>query len=287
MKKQGKRKLDQYKEYLKKRQKEKNNDENNISNLENQDNIKEKKKKTKKTKNNKKNNEKYIENNDLILAASKESCGLIEKIMTKEEKVQNDIITTSDNYEEKKSQNEDLINDDNKDKEKVNKLNENSDEKDEEKNNNNKNTSQSKEIKANENNIIDNKDNNNSNIDNNDNKDNNNSNIDNNDNKEEKNNNKDNFLLSCLYDLFEGYEEIIIKPINSSQYEINACLKVDDEKHIKFEIIYDKERDYFDYYPKNTNFIFENEDEPFNYDLEIPKEDFTLLIRNFKKFKIK
>ena len=37
----------------------------------------------------------------------------------------------------------------------------------------------------------------------------------------------------------------------------------------------------------NKNFRFQNEDEPFNYDLDIPKEDFSLLINNFKKFKFK
>ena len=88
-------------------------------------------------------------------------------------------------------------------------------------------------------------------------------------------------LLSSLYDLFEGYDEIIIKPNNENQYVIKGCLKIDEDKEIKFEINYDKERDFFDYYPNNTNFIFENEDEPFNWDLDIPKEDFTLLIKNF------
>ena len=48
-----------------------------------------------------------------------------------------------------------------------------------------------------------------------------------------------------------------------------------------------KEIQYFDYYSNNKNFRFENEDEPFNYDLDIPKEDFVLLINNFKKFKFK
>ena len=71
------------------------------------------------------------------------------------------------------------------------------------------------------------------------------------------------------------------------QYIITACIKLENHKKIQFEIIYDKERDYFDYYPNNTNFNFENEDEPFNWDLDIPKEDFTLLIKNFKKYKNK
>ena len=107
------------------------------------------------------------------------------------------------------------------------------------------------------------------------------------DNNENKKINKDNFLLSSIYDLFEGYDEIIIKPISKNQYIINASIKLEENSEIKFEIIYDNERDYFDYYSNNKNFRFENEDEPFNYDLDIPKEDFTLLIKNFKKFKFK
>ena len=106
-------------------------------------------------------------------------------------------------------------------------------------------------------------------------------------NNENKKINKDNFLLSSIYDLFEGYDEIIIKPISKNQYIINASIKLEENSEIKFEIIYDNERDYFDYYSNNKNFRFENEDEPFNYDLDIPKEDFTLLIKNFKKFKFK
>ena len=104
-------------------------------------------------------------------------------------------------------------------------------------------------------------------------------------NNENKKINKDNFLLSSIYDLFEGYDEIIIKPISKNQYIINASIKLEENSEIKFEIIYDNERDYFDYYSNNKNFRFENEDEPFNYDLDIPKEDFPLLIKNFKKFK--
>ena len=97
----------------------------------------------------------------------------------------------------------------------------------------------------------------------------------------------DNFLINNIYELFEGYDEIIIKPNSNNQYIINASIKLEDNAEIKFEIIYDHERDYFDYYSNNKNFRFENEDEPFNYDLDIPKEDFPLLIKNFKKFKFK
>ena len=104
---------------------------------------------------------------------------------------------------------------------------------------------------------------------------------------ENKKINKDNFLLSSIYDLFEGYDEIIIKPISKNQYIINASIKLEENSEIKFEIIYDNERDYFDYYSNNKNFRFDNEDEPFNYDLDIPKEDFVQLIKNFKKFKFK
>ena len=105
-----------------------------------------------------------------------------------------------------------------------------------------------------------------------------------NDNKEE---NIDKIFLSSLYDLFEEYDEIIIQKDKELQYKINACIKIDDDQEIKFEIIFDKERDYFDYYPNNKNFEFKDEDEPFNHDLDIPKTDFCLLIRNFKKFKNK
>ncbi len=104
-------------------------------------------------------------------------------------------------------------------------------------------------------------------------------------NNENKKINKDNFLLSSIYDLFEGYDEIIIKPNENNQYIIEATINLDENSQIKFRIIYDKERDYFDYYSLNKNFRFENDDEPFNYDLDIPKEDFPLLIKNFKKFK--
>ena len=114
-----------------------------------------------------------------------------------------------------------------------------------------------------------------------------------NENKEDENesenedNNIDDIFLSTLYDLFNEYDEIIIKRDKNKQYIINANIKIEDEKEIRFEIVYDNERPYFDYYPDNKNFVFEKEDEPFNYDLDIPKEDFCLLIRNFKKFKKK
>ena len=116
---------------------------------------------------------------------------------------------------------------------------------------------------------------------------NNNDNDNDNDNDNNKKKKIDKFFLSSLYDLFEEYDEIIIKRDKNQQYIINACIKIDEEKEIRFEIIYDNQREYFDYYPNNKNFDFENEDEPFNYDLDIPKEDFCLLIRNFKKFKKK
>ena len=114
-------------------------------------------------------------------------------------------------------------------------------------------------------------------------------NNDNNNNKEEEDNkNKlDKIFLSSLYDLFEEYDEIIIQKDKEKQYKISACIKIDEDKEIKFVIIYDQERDYFDYYSTNKNFEFKDEDEPFNYDLDIPKTDFCRLIRNFKKFKNK
>ena len=97
----------------------------------------------------------------------------------------------------------------------------------------------------------------------------------------------DDIFLSTLYILFEEYDEIKIKRDNNKQYIMEALIKIENDKEIRFEIVYDNERDYFDYYPNNKNFDFKDEDEPFNYDLDIPKEDFCLLIRNFKKFKIK
>ena len=100
-------------------------------------------------------------------------------------------------------------------------------------------------------------------------------------------NTNNNLLINDIYNLFEGYDEIIIKPISDNQYNIIATIKLEDNAEIKFQIIYDQERDYFDYYSNNKNFRFQNEDEPFNYDLDIPKEDFSLLINNFKKFKFK
>ena len=116
---------------------------------------------------------------------------------------------------------------------------------------------------------------------NNENKINNNMEVDNIDNT------NNNLLINDIYNLFEGYDEIIIKPISDNQYNIIATIKLEDNAEIKFQIIYDQERDYFDYYSNNKNFRFQNEDEPFNYDLDIPKEDFSLLINNFKKFKFK
>ena len=116
---------------------------------------------------------------------------------------------------------------------------------------------------------------------NNENKINNNMEVDNIDNT------NNNLLINDIYNLFEGYDEIIIKPISDNQYNIIATIKLEDNAEIKFQIIFDQERDYFDYYSNNKNFRFQNEDEPFNYDLDIPKEDFSLLINNFKKFKFK
>ena len=114
----------------------------------------------------------------------------------------------------------------------------------------------------------------------------NNENInDNNININTNNANPNNLLLISIYELFEGHDEIIIKPNENNQYIIEATINLGDNSQIKFKIIYDKERDYFDYYSNNINFRFENDDEPFNYDLDIPKEDFPLLIKNFKKFK--
>lgn len=295
MNKKGKqkRKLNQYKEYIVKKIGD-DNKENTCNNQENEykENIKDNKKKGKKHKNNKYKN---VEN-DSILVTSKESCNLIRKIMTEgEKKKEND-----DNINTIDDDNSNDINDNITDRYDKNEL--------KKKNNKNKKKEFEKKNNKDNNNEDNNEDNNNR--DNNDNENNyeeknkkisdknnekneyddstNKSNEEvNNNNVSKKSNNVDNFLLSSLYDLFEGYDEIIIKPNNNNQYIIKSCLKIDEDKEIKFEIIYDKERDFFDYYPNNTNFFFENEDEPFNWDLDIPKEDFTLLIKNFKKYKNK
>ncbi len=196
MKKNGKRKLDDYKKNLNKRQAYEYVNTNNDY---------------KYPKNKKKLlNDKLLKQNpnNSIITTSKESCGLIEKIMTQNENINNENI--------------------------------------------------------NDNNIIIN---------------------DNNININTNNTNPNNLLLTSIYELFEGYDEIIIKPNENNQYIIEATINLGDNSQIKFKIIYDKERDYFDYYSNNINFRFENDDEPFNYDLDIPKEDFPLLIKNFKKFK--
>ena len=195
MKKNGKRKLDDYKKNLNKRQ------AYEYVNTNNDYKYPKNKKKLLKDKLLKQNP------NNSIITTSKESCGLIEKIMTQNENINNENI--------------------------------------------------------NDNNIINN----------------NNININTN------NANPNNLLLISIYELFEGYDEIIIKPNENNQYIIEATINLGDNSQIKFKIIYDKERDYFDYYSNNINFRFENDDEPFNYDLDIPKEDFPLLIKNFKKFK--
>jgi len=308
MKRHGKqkRKLNEYKRYYKKKIEDDNKenssdnkeDENNEN--ENKENIKEKKKKGKKNKNKKKDIK-----NDSILVTSKESCNLIKKIMTEGEgeggkiEVNNDNLNNSgvDNYKnnERNEINDNISNNEekkdepkkknNKNKKKESEKNNNGDNDEDEKNDNKNNSKEkNKKIKDNKND----KDNNNEDDDATH-KNNEESNNGNNSNVSDKSKSKniDNFLLSSLYDLFEGYDEIIIKPNNENQYVIKGCLKIDEDKEIKFEINYDKERDFFDYYPNNTNFIFENEDEPFNWDLDIPKEDFTLLIKNFKKYKNK
>ena len=196
MKKNGKRNLQDYKKQLNKRQA--------YEYVNTRKGLKSPKNKKKLL------NDKLLKQNqnESLIVASKESCGLIEKIMTQKE------------------------------------------------NENNEN--------VNGNNIIN--ENNNININ--------------------TNPNPNNLLLSSIYELFDGYDEIIIKPNDNNQYIIEATINLEDNSQIKFKIIYDKERDYFDYYSNNKNFRFENDDEPFNYDLDIPKEDFPLLIKNFKKFKL-
>ena len=308
--KQGKhkRKLDEYKRYYKKKivddNKENSSDNQENENNENMEKIKEKKKKGKKNKNNK--NKKKDIKNDSILFTSKESCNFIKQIMTEgegekiEDNNDNNNNSGDDNYNNNNEinyinnniNNEDEKKNEQKKKKNKNKKKESEKNKDEykdEKNNDNKNNfeEKNKKIKDDKDNNYDDdvthKNNEEANNSNNNNSNNNNSNVS----EKSKSKNIDNFLLSSLYDLFEGYDEIVIKPNNENQYVIKGCLKIDEDKEIKFEINYDKERDFFDYYPNNTNFNFENEDEPFNWDLDIPKEDFTLLIKNFKKYKNK
>ena len=251
MKKNGKKKLNEYKKYVKKKKNKENeelneseDDKENNNENENEENNKKKNKRLKKNINNKKK-EKKIDHNNSITRISQESIGLFYKYIPnaknnnkKEENIEkkNENIQKNNNGEKVQDQNQEIII--NESNNEIKSINENKEEEEKEENN-------------------------------------------------KKKNNGDEFLLSCLYDLFEGYDEIIIKPETNKQYVINASIKINDDKKIKFEIVYDKERDYFDYYPDNNNFVFEGEDEPFNYDLDIPKEDFCLLIKNFKKFKIK
>ena len=297
MKKQGKqkRKLNQYKKYIEKKYEDDNYSNQENENNENYENIKEKKKKGKKNKNNKNKDIK----NDSILVTSKESCYLIKKIMTEGEKPEdnNENINNfaDDNCNNKDNDNinyniNDEIYDKKEQKKKNNKKkknngdNDNDNKDDENEDEDNKKIKEKKDKKdKNDDDDGDITNKNNEEANNTNDKDNSNDN----DGEKNKNKNIDNFLLSSIYDLFEGYDEIIIKPNNNNQYVINGCLKIDEDKEIKFEINYDKERDFFDYYPNNTNFVFENEDEPFNWDLDIPKEDFSLLIKNFKKYKNK
>ena len=252
MKKNGKRKLNEYKKYVKKKKNKENeelneseDDKENNNENENEENNKKKRKRSKKNNNNKKK-EKKIDQNNSIIRISQESVGLFYKYIpnaknnNKKETIiekKDENSQKNDNEEKAQDKNQEIII--NESNNETNSINENKEE-EEEKEENNK-----------------------------------------------KKNNVDEFLLSCLYDLFEGYDEILIKPETNKQYVINASIKIDVDRKIKFEIVYDKERDYFDYYPDNNNFVFEGEDEPFNYDLDIPKEDFSLLIKNFKKFKIK
>ena len=215
MKKHGKRKVKDVRKNEEKRHEKKKEIYKYVNNKRrNDENSEDNEQEYRYPKNKKVLNDKLLKQNqhDSIIAASKESCGLIEKIMTQNE-------------------------------------------------------NESKEI--NNNNIINEKDtyNNNSN---------NNINVD-----------QNNLLLCSIYELFDGYDEIIIKPTTDNQYIINATINLENNAEIKFQIIYDKERDYFDYYPNNKNFEFKDEDEPFNYDLDIPKTDFCILIRNFKKYKKK
>ena len=272
MKRNGKRKLNEYKKYINKKKIKKNkeykedeennneSEDNKENNNENENNIQNDKKHQKKDKNkSKKISKKKIEENNSLIQISKESVGLFYKYMPEVNKIPKKGKNNNDNEKIENNEN------DKKEQEVIVNSNSNNNSKTISNNNNNSNTNNANTNQTNS--INENKE------------------------EDENNNNKknsgDEFLLSCLYDLFEGYDEILIKSGENKQYIINASIKVDEDKIIKFEIIYDKERDYFDYYPHNINFEFENDDEPFNYDLDIPKEDFCLLIKNFKKFKTK
>jgi len=229
-KRKGKRKLNEYKAYLKNQlpdKKEKNSIEKEKE--ENDDKYPNKNKKNNINNYNTINNKNLVKKgqNDSINLASKESCELIENLINKNNLNYDNIQNEDDDDEPQKTFKKSKINDDN-----------------------DKNDSLKNENIGNITNKI-----------------------------------EDNFL-SVLYDLFDGYDEIIIKADKNKKYIINACIKIKKNKEIRFTIIYDKEREYFDYFNNNNNFKFEDEDEPFNEDLDIPKEDFCLLIRNFKKFKI-
>ena len=66
-------------------------------------------------------------------------------------------------------------------------------------------------------------------------------------NKDINNDNKPNsLLLSSIYDLFDGYDEIIIKPNQDNQYIIEASINLEENAQIKFKIIYDNESKKFD-----------------------------------------
>ena len=254
MKKNGKRKSAKYKKELKQMNL---NDKKKEVEYENEENNKEKSNNNKQpkyprkpyNKKNKYKKKKKKSENDSIIKASKESSHYIEEIL---------------DFDKNNNQN-----------------NKNDDEKEENKENED-------DIKVNNNTIEEKKEDNEEEEENNNN-DNNNTDTNNTGNKihEDKNKQLDDIFLSSLYDLFDEYDDILIKRDKNKQYIINACITIEEDKEIRFEIVFDKEREYFDYYPNNKNFDFKGEDDPFNYDLDIPKTDFCLLVRNFKKYKNK
>ena len=264
MKKYGKRKSAKYKKELKQM---KLNDKKKEVEYENEENNKEKSNKNKQpkyprkpyNKKNKNKKKKKKSENDSIIKASKESSHYIEEILDFD-KNNNQNNKENDKTEENKKNEDDI---------KVN----------------NNTIEEKKEYNEEEEEEVENNNNDNTDINN----DNNNTDNNNTGNKidEDKNKKLDDIFLSSLYDLFDEYDEILIKRDENKQYIINAYIKIEEDKEIRFEIIFDKEREYFDYYPNNKNFDFKGEDDPFNYDLDIPKTDFCLLVRNFKKYKNK
>lgn len=102
----------------------------------------------------------------------------------------------------------------------------------------------------------------------------------------DKKNNESNIFLNNLFDIFKDYDEIKIKINDDKEIVIDALLKINDNEEIKYKIIYNNTKDFFNYYSVNISAKLEGEDEAFYDDLFVPKNQFFLLVQNFKKYKI-